>query len=341
MTALEENQHPGLDGEALALATDVEVGLQASQKWLPPKWFYDERGSELFQRICDTPEYYPTRTERAILERDGQAMVEAMGSDPTLIEFGSGDASKTRLLLARLPQGARYVPVDISGSFLEQVAEDLRRAFPQLEILPIAADYHGDLHELDALPSADRTMLFLGGTIGNHTHPESMDLLRHMRARLTPGQSLLLGTDLRKSPDVLVPAYDDAAGVTAAFNLNVLARINALLDADFDLGAFVYEARWNDAEGRIEMHLVSHHEQTVHVGHLGLDVRFREGESIHTEYSYKYRRSEVEAIIASAGFSRVRGWTDEREWYEVQWLRAEGEADVSDVGLSRGGGDTT
>lgn len=306
--------------ERRALAADVEAGLSAHPKTLPPKWFYDRRGSELFQRICALPEYYPTRTERAILEANAESIQTAIGAHPVIIELGAGDAAKTRVLLHRLPPWSTYVPVDISGPFLASVAAELRAELPDLRIEPVVADYHLALDLMDRFEPGRRTVLFIGSTIGNLEPSEALDLLQRISGRLVPGEHLLLGTDMRKSADVLVPAYDDAAGVTAAFNRNLLVRINRELDATFDVASFAHEARWNDAEGRMEMHLVSRFEQTVTVHAIERTFEFAAGESIHTENSHKYRRSEIEALASRAGLRRVDGWADAQGWFELHWL---------------------
>ncbi len=295
---------------------DVLHGLTATPKTLPSKYFYDEAGSDLFERITDLDAYYPTRTERGILERHAGEMAAAIGPQAALIEYGSGSSAKTRVLLDALPDLAAYVPIDISGAFLQGSAEALRAEYPGLTVLPLAADYTAP-YTLPALPpeTRRRVVFFPGSTIGNFLPEEAWSFLAQAAQVAGPGGGLLLGVDLKKDVDVLERAYDDSEGVTAAFNLNLLTRINRELGADFSLDAFRHEARYNATDGRIEMHLVSRRDQTVHVG--GQALAFREGESIHTENSYKYDLSELEAASRSAGLRLDRTWTDPHRWFAV------------------------
>jgi L-histidine N-alpha-methyltransferase len=293
-----------------ALREDALRGLTASPKWLPPKWFYDERGSELFDQITRLPEYYPTRAERSILRERG-AEIAAVSHADTLVELGSGSAEKTRLLLDALRDAGtlrRYVPVDVSEVALRQAAAEILDEYPGLAVHGVVADFE---EHLDRLPGGGQRMVaFLGGTIGNLVPAERAVFLRQVRAELRPGETLLLGTDLVKSPDVLVPAYDDAAGVTAEFNKNVLHVINRELKADFDPDAFAHVAVWDAEAEWIEMRLRSLSAQRVRVELLGLDVTFEAGEEMRTEVSAKFRREGVTAELAAAGFELAHWWTD-------------------------------
>ena len=293
-----------------ALRADARRGLTAEPKWLPPKWFYDAAGSELFERITRLPEYYPTRAEREILA-ERSAEIAAIARARTLVELGSGSSEKTRLLLSALgAEGSlrAYVPADVSESALVAAAAGLRADFPGLLVRPMVMDFE---HQLDRLPrDPARLVVFLGGTIGNLEPEQRRLFLAAVRASLGAGDALLLGTDLVKSPDVLVPAYDDAAGVTAAFNRNVLAVLNRELGADFDLAAFAHRAVWDPRAEWIEMRLRSVRPQLVHVPALALDVSFAEGEELRTEISAKFTRDGLERELAGAGLVVDRWWTD-------------------------------
>ena len=288
----------------------VVDGLSASPKTLPCKFLYDAEGSRLFDRICELPEYYPTRTELALLAARAGEIAALAGPGAALVEFGSGAGVKIRLLLAALRAPALYVPVDISREHLAAAARGLALDFPQLPILPVCADYTAPF-ALPVPPGAAprrRVGFFPGSTIGNFTPDEATAFLRVTARLLGPGSLMIVGADLPKDPAVLLAAYDDAAGVTAAFNLNLLRRINRELGAGFDLSAFRHEARWNAAESRMEMHLVSRRAQAVPLGEALF--RFAEGDSIHTENSYKYG---IEAFIRlgeSAGYRTLETWTD-------------------------------
>jgi len=299
---------PDFLGEALR--TDARRGLTSDPKWLPPKWFYDEHGSVLFEEITRLPEYYPTRAEREILETRADEI--AADSDATaLVELGSGSSEKSRVLLDAMRRHdtlERYVPVDVSESALAEAAEALRAEHPGLAVHALVADFE---HQLGQLPAGGRRMVaFLGGTIGNLVPADRAVFLADLRRTLVPGDTLLLGTDLVKSPDVLVPAYDDAAGVTAAFNKNVLAVLNRELKADFDLDAFDHVARWDAEHEWIEMRLRSRRAQNVYVAGLDLDVHFADGEEMRTEISAKFQREGVTAELEVAGFALSDWWTD-------------------------------
>jgi dimethylhistidine N-methyltransferase len=301
---------------APTFAEDVRRGLTADPKVLFPRYFYDALGSRLFEAICELPEYYLTRAETEIFERHGAEIAGALDGTVRLVELGSGDARKTRLLLEALVArqgGLEYLPIDVSRSAVEQSAERLLHAFPELTVTAFVADYQSGLRALRAerVPPCVRTLaLFLGSTIGNLDPQERIGLLRDIRGVLRPGDGLLLGTDLKKAEGILLPAYDDALGVTAAFNLNILRRINEELGGGFDLKSFRHQARWNRELGRIEMHLESLREQTVAIRDLGLEVRFAAGETIHTESSYKLDPAQVVELAEAGGFKLRRTWTD-------------------------------
>ena len=298
---------------------DVLDGLQSTPKTLPCKYFYDQRGSQLFDLICELPEYYPTRTEARIMEDNIEEMAAAFGSDALLIEYGSGSSTKTRILLDHLPHLAGYVPIDISREHLYQTAEKLASAYPALDILPLCADYTQTFTLLEGYRSVQsRIVYFPGSTIGNFHRAEAAAFLKHIAEVCGPGGGLLIGVDLRKSSDVLEPAYNDAQGVTAAFNLNLLARMNAEIGADFALDAFAHSAFYEEEIGRIEMHLLSLNAQTVHLG--GETIRFAEDETIWTECSYKYSLPEFAGMAASVGFRVRRVWTDAEQKFSVQYL---------------------
>jgi L-histidine Nalpha-methyltransferase len=296
-----------------SLRADARAGLTATPKSLPPKWFYDANGSALFEKITDLPEYYPTRAEREILRaRAGQ--VAASTRAGTLVELGSGSSEKTRLLIDALRDIGTlrtYVPVDVSEPALVAAADSLLTQYPGLEVRAVVSDFEEHLGlPARAAGEPPRLVAFLGSTIGNLFPAERAAFLARIRASLTEGDALLLGTDLVKSPAVLVAAYDDEAGVTAAFNKNVLAVLNAELGADFDLDAFDHVAAWNAEQEWIEMRLRSAAGQTVRLPAIGLTVRFAAGEEMRTEVSAKFRREGVAAELAAAGFAPRQWWTD-------------------------------
>ncbi|MDT5262913.1 MAG: hypothetical protein QOC61_1917 [Acidobacteriota bacterium] len=301
-------------------ASDVRRGLSASPKFLLPKYFYDELGSHLFDAICLLPEYYLTRAESEIFARHAREIVELARGDSslTLVELGSGSASKTRRIIDALLERQKqltYVPVDISPAALEASASALLGDYTGLRVTAYAGDYDSALPRLGAEVSDEgRTLvLFLGSNIGNFDRREARAFLRRLRGVLRAGDPLLLGADLKKDPAVLEAAYDDALGVTAAFNLNLLARINHELDANFNLRHFRHVALYNAEEGRVEMHVESTREQIVHIGALGLGLTFGVGERIHTENSYKYSLDELSALAAETGFERAHTWLDSGE----------------------------
>jgi L-histidine N-alpha-methyltransferase len=296
---------------ASALRADALAGLTATPKTLSPKWFYDERGSELFEKITLLPEYYPTRAERAILRAASGEIAAATGAT-TLVELGSGSSEKTHLLLDALRDAGTlrsYVPVDVSESALISAANRVLASYPGLSVAAVVSDFEEHL----GLPAADgaRLVAFLGSTIGNLLPAERLAFLARLRSGLSEGDALLLGTDLVKDPAVLVAAYDDPAGVTAAFNKNVLAVLNAELGADFDPDAFDHVAIWDAGAEWIEMRLRSSLDQRVTLPAIGLAVDFAEGEEMRTEVSAKFRRDGVEAELAAAGFVMRSWWTDD------------------------------
>jgi L-histidine N-alpha-methyltransferase len=305
-------------GGAREAFPEVLQGLGAERKTLPPKLFYDEAGAELFERICVQPEYYPTRTELAILEAHAPDIAAAAGPRCALVEYGSGAGIKVRLLLDALESPLAYVPIDISREQLARVAAELKEEYPQVAVIPVAADYTQPI-ELPPLPAGARRLAFFpGSTIGNFHPAEAAAFLTRIRRTVGPGGGLVLGVDRRKDPRVLEAAYDDAAGVTAAFNRNVLARINRDYGADFDLERFQHRAFFNDAASRIEMHLVSLADQVVELA--GHTIRFARGETIWTESSYKYDEKRLGELVSAAGFRVGTLWTDEASRFWVALL---------------------
>jgi dimethylhistidine N-methyltransferase len=295
------------------------AGLKASPKSLPCKFFYDEAGSILFDRICELPEYYPTRTEIALLEARAADFAALIGPDVELVEFGAGAGRKVRLLLDALKRPIAYLPIDISGDYLQGVADKLDADYPDLRVRPIVADYTQPFALPAKTPGARRIGFFPGSTIGNFPRPEAVRFLR-MAADKLAGGGLLIGVDLVKDPAILHAAYNDKAGVTAAFNKNVLARANAELGADFDLDGFAHHAFYDPRAQRIEMHLVSLARQHVHL--LGQDIVFAEGETTHTEDSHKYTLEGFRALAAEAGFTPRAAWTDQDRLFSIHWLEA-------------------
>ncbi|MDP9397656.1 MAG: L-histidine N(alpha)-methyltransferase [Actinomycetota bacterium] len=310
MTVATIDQHVTDEDLERALRADVRTGLTTSPKELRPVWFYDARGSELFEEITRLPEYYPTRSERAILEAHADDIARRSRAD-TLVELGSGSSDKTRLLLDALQRAGtlrRYVPVDVSVSALREAVSAISADYPDLVVHGVAGDFE---RHLDRVPRGGRRLTaFLGGTIGNFAPAQRATFLRTLRADLVDGDAVLLGTDLVKGADRLVPAYDDAAGVTAAFNKNVLAVLNSRLGADFDLDAFAHVALWDPEAEWIEMRLRSLRDQQVELPALGLRVRFAAGEEMRTEISAKFRRETLAAELQDAGLALQGWWTD-------------------------------
>jgi L-histidine N-alpha-methyltransferase len=296
---------------------DVAAGLSRPQKSIAPKYFYDHAGSLLFEQICQLPEYYLTRTETTILTEHAADIIEAVG-ECTIVELGSGSSVKTRLLLTesqRRGHALHYVPIDISESMLGETAANLVADYPLLQIDALATDYENGLAALPAAPR--RLVLFLGSNLGNFTESEQEQLFSSLASSLQAGDYLLLGLDLRKSATILEPAYNDAAGVTAAFNRNLLQRINRELGADFDLAAFAHLAFYNQKLGQIEMHLQSTRTQEVAISDLDLRVPFHTGETIHTEISRKFDAAETRAHLQPYGFQHRARWTDAHGWFLV------------------------
>lgn len=306
-----------------ATAMAVREGLSATPKRLPSWLFYDEAGSELFEQITELPEYYLTRTERAIFESHASEMLQAAGPSLTLVELGAGTATKTCVLIEELLQRqprALFYPIDVSPSALQEATKQLAQQFPQLRVNPIVADYTGGVDALSRI-TGRKLVLYIGSSIGNFEPSQAVGILRRIRRSLRAGDALLLGTDFAKSPKVLLPAYNDAQGVTAAFNKNILSRLNRELDADFNLEAFQHIAIWNKHCSRMEMHLESMEAQQIFLPVLDMDVTFSAGERIHTENSYKYTMDMVETILRESGFKLETTWQDRQKWYGVHLAR--------------------
>ena len=299
------------DAAAHALRRDVRDGLTASPKSLPPKWFYDATGSDLFDQITRLPEYYPTRAEAEVLRAHAADIASASGAD-TLVELGSGTSEKTRILLDAIDQGGslqRFIPFDVDATVLESAGAAIGAEYPGVEIDAVCGDFEEHLGKIPLV--GRRLVVFLGSTIGNLTAGPRAEFLAALSDTLQPGDTLLLGTDLVKDANRLVQAYDDAAGVTAAFNKNVLAVVNRELDADFDLDAFEHVARWNPDEQRIEMRLRATTAQRVRIAGLDLTVDFAAGEEMLTEVSCKFRPEGIADELVAAGLRRIDWWTDE------------------------------
>jgi dimethylhistidine N-methyltransferase len=291
-----------------AFAADVLAGLTAKPKRLPPKYFYDAAGSALFERITQLPEYYPTRSELALLRDNAPAIASLFPPNCALIEFGSGGSRKARILFGAATTVEAYVPVDISGDFLQQDAALLRRDFPRLGVYPVVADFTESFQVPPPAAMLPRAGFFPGSTIGNFEPHEAARFLRHAGAILGIGAVLIVGVDLVKDTKILCAAYNDADGVTAKFNLNLLARINRELGADFDLTGFEHHAFYNREQSRIEMHLASTRRQKVRVN--GTSIAFRAGETLHTENSYKYTLGSFAALAHGSGWSPLNVWSD-------------------------------
>jgi dimethylhistidine N-methyltransferase len=302
-----------------AFAHDAIEGLTQHPKRLSPKYFYDETGSELFEQITVLPEYYPTRTELGILHDRGADIAAKLPKGAALIEFGAGSVTKARLMLAQSDYAA-YVPVDISGDFLNAQTRDLQKDFPELAIYPVTADFTAPFDLPDAVKNVPKVGFFPGSTLGNFEPHEACAFLRSARAILGDGARLIIGIDLEKNERVLHEAYNDSAGVTAAFNLNMLKRMNSELDGHFDLSSFAHRAIYNRERHRIEMHLVSLKAQTVRL--LGRNIAFRAGESIHTECSYKYSLERFTALAHGSGWISLASWTDAEQMFSVHALAA-------------------
>ena len=298
---------------------DVLRGLAQNPKRIPSKYFYDARGSELFEQICEQPEYYLTRTELALLEENIGDIASEIGPRALLVEYGSGAGIKTRLLLDALDQPVGYVPVEISQSALDASVETLSEEFPEVDMLPVSADFTQAVDLPSSEQTARRTVVFFpGSTLGNFEQAEAIALLRTMATEIGRNGAALIGIDLKKDTAILEAAYNDAAGITREFTLNLLARINRELDADFDVSRFDHRARYNALAGRIETHIVSRSDQVVGIG--AHRFAFAEGEAMLVEYSCKYALEDFAAMAAKAGLRVVRSWSDSRQWFAMQML---------------------
>ncbi|HWE26882.1 MAG TPA: L-histidine N(alpha)-methyltransferase [Polyangia bacterium] len=305
-------------------AVDVRRGLSAAAKYLSCKYFYDAEGSRLFEEICELPEYYPTRAERSILDAHASDLVRRLPANTSMIELGSGSSTKTRLLIDAFLAAhgrLRYLPIDVSPTMLAESCSELARSRPTLELLPIAAEYESGLQRVRQLEAGrPKIILWLGSSIGNYAPDEAAQFLQSLRGMLSPRDRLLVGIDLRKGRDVLEPAYDDAAGVTARFNRNLLTRINRQLGGHFDVGRFAHRAVWHEKRGCVSMYLVARGKQRVRIDELGLTIAFRDGEAIHTESSYKYAPSQIDALAADAGLAVEQRWTDAQDRFSLNLL---------------------
>ncbi|VXC78164.1 Histidine N-alpha-methyltransferase [Sphingomonas sp. T1] len=305
-----------------AFRADVLAGLERRPRAIPARWFYDRRGSELFEAITDLPEYYPTRTERSILETACPEVAEIAGAGRAVVEFGSGSSTKTPILLSAVAPSV-YVPIDISGDFLRESSRVLAAQFPELLVLPFEADFMRPLALPKTIADTSKLGFFPGSTIGNMIPLMAVDLLKAMRASLGIGAMLLIGMDRIKDPAVLVPAYDDAQGVTAAFNMNLLERINRELDADVPVEAFRHKAVWNDDRARIEMHLEAQRDAAFTIEGRPFDIAA--GETIHTENSHKYGSRDARILLRSGGWTPIREWTDPAGLFSLYLAEAQAE----------------
>jgi dimethylhistidine N-methyltransferase len=297
---------------------EIFTGLSLAQKKLSPKFFYDEHGSQLFEAICELPEYYPTRTEVSIMREYLPEMARYIGPRPNVIEFGIGSGLKTKLLLGALDQPAAFVPVDISQEHLLQTVEELKKDYPEIEMLPVATDFTHPFPVPEPSTDSDRNLVYFpGSTIGNFEPGAAVELLRVMHSEAGEEGCLLIGVDLQKDHDTLEQAYNDSSGITAEFNLNMLRRLNAEFAADFDLDAFRHNAVYNKVDGRIEMHLVSLENQQVTIGNRQFPLD--RDETICTEYSYKYTLPQFADMAAQAGFTVKNVWTDSKGWFSLQY----------------------
>ncbi len=296
-------------------ATDVWHGLGASPKTLSSRWLYDQRGSELYEEITQVPEYYPARTETGILHERKEDIATFLAGHPVLLEYGAGASVKTELLLPALTALQWYVPIDIAGDFLAQTARRLRERFPTLQIRPVVADFTQPFDLPHDIPASGRGAFFPGSTIGNLDPTAAVAFLQRVGEHVGPGGRAVIGADLIKNLEVLLAAYDDAAGITAEFNRNLLRRINRELKGNFKLENFRHEARWNAAESAIEMHLTSNRAQTVQVA--GRNFHFADGESLHTESSRKYDMDSFTALAHESGWRIATHWTDSRDYFAL------------------------
>lgn len=312
------------DKSVASFASDVLEGLSQKPKSIPPKYLYDKMGSELFEKICELPEYYPTRTERGILEGYADEMAEGAVEDMVLAELGSGSSTKTRMLIEAILDRCdhlHYMPIDFSRSILVESAERLLEEFPGLRVTALVSDYYTALAALKKHPATKKMILFLGSSIGNFEISEAVELVQKIRAAMNGEDEALIGIDLKKDPAILEPAYDDAQGVTAAFNLNLLRRINRELDGHFDLNTFRHLAFYNAERGRVEMHLQSEIEQRVPIDRLKKAFFFEKGETIHTENSHKFSIEEIEALGARSDLQLRASWVDDNQWFSLNLFK--------------------
>lgn len=303
-----------------AFSVAVLAGLSSPEKSIPSRFLYDAAGSELFERITELPEYYPTRTEMRILKTRASEIAASAAPGNVLIEFGSGSSLKTELLLAEMHRLHAYVPIDISPAALREAQARIEKRFAALRVLPVCADFSHPFALPQEIEGRPRLGFFPGSTIGNLERPAAITLLASMAESLESGSRLIIGVDLKKDEDRLIPAYDDAAGVTAAFNLNLLKRANRELGADFDISQFDHLATYNEDEGRVEIYLVSQAEQTVNV--QGKRFQLAAGERIHTEYSHKYDIAGFHALAATAGWQPLNVWTDPENLFSVHVMES-------------------
>lgn len=313
-----------LEDSALTFARDVLTGLNRTPKRLSSVYFYDERGSQIFEQICELEEYYLTRQETAILKKFADEIVAKLPHSSHLIELGSGSSTKTRILLeaaiARHP-ATRYSPIDVSSEILTDTVNDLHSRFPTLLLEAVVGRYEYGLEHILAQSTTPKCIMWLGSSIGNLTREEATDFLKAVHAHLRENDCLLLGIDLRKNADILEPAYDDAQGVTAAFNLNLLQRINSELGGSFEIRNFQHQAIYNDGEGRVEMSLVCKEDQQVKLKDLGSQLIFKKDEEILTEYSYKYSQQEIIALAEASGYCLEHQWLDDEGWFSLSYFK--------------------
>lgn len=321
------------DAETALFAADVVRGLTATPKRVPAKYFYDDTGSLLFESITDLPEYYPTRCEMGILQHHAADIAKLIPDGAALVEFGAGASKKARILLNAAPQLAAYVPVDICGEMIEREAAELRPDFPALKVLPVSADFTKSFQLPAEVADAPHVGFFPGSTIGNFEPHEASAFLAHTGRILGPGALLIIGVDLIKPVEVLKAAYNDKAGVTAKFNLNLLKRINRELDGTFNLENFEHHAFYNRERNRIEMHLASLKRQKVKVA--GETIDFRAGETIHTENSYKYSVASLTALARGVGWTPVANWTDANKYFSIQAFRLSPEGGEGKAGQAK------
>ncbi len=322
-----ENGTPPVDSLRAAFIEDVRAGLTSKPKTVPPRYFYDAKGSRLFEEICGLPEYYLTRAEFEILRGYADRAAAQFQEPVALVELGSGSSVKTRLLIEaflRQHGALRYVPIDISAAILEESSAALRHEYPRLEIQPVTGEYAVGFQQLAAETDRPKLILFLGSNIGNMNPDEALAFLRRMRGSMSNGDRALVGIDLRKSRGVLEAAYDDAAGVTAQFNMNLLERINRELRGNFNLDRFVHRAFYNSAEGRMEMHLVSLKAQRVQIEAAEMEADFAKGETIHTENSYKFTPQQIDALAEASGFVVETRWFDNGRRFSLNRLAPDG-----------------